>query len=324
MATVVHYLKPPNDLAPLRTALRSDIRLSSSAEGPIPPETEILIAGRPRAADLRACPALRAVVVPWSGIPEETGLLLQEHPHLSLHNLHHNAAPVAELALALLLAASKHLTALDKALRADDWRPRYQPSRALLLQGQTALVLGYGAIGRRVAALCRSLGMTVLAIRRRPDEVDQGPANEVHATEQLASLLPRAKALIVTLPLTPRTSGLIGAAELAALPRNAVLVNVGRAAIIDEEALYEALASGRLLGAGLDVWYRYPREEAERASTPPANFPFSQLDNVVFSPHRAGTTVETESLRLAHLAQLLNAAASGASLPNRVDLQAGY
>jgi phosphoglycerate dehydrogenase-like enzyme len=117
---------------------------------------------------------------------------------------------------------------------------------------------------------------------------------------------------------------LIGERELALLPPDAVLVNVGRGPIVDEAALYHALHEGTLHAAGLDVWYNYPADEASRSHTPPSAYPFHELDNVVMSPHRAGGSDESEMRRMTHLAALLNAAARGDEMPNRVDLQAGY
>ena len=130
--------------------------------------------------------------------------------------------------------------------------------------------------------------------------------------------------LIIALPLTPETEGLIGEMELASLPRGAVLVNVGRGPIIDAEALFNSLSEGHLRGAGLDVWYNYPPDSESQAYTPPADFPFHELDNVVMSPHRGGGSEDTGTLRMIHLADLLNSAARGKPLPNRVDLEAGY
>jgi phosphoglycerate dehydrogenase-like enzyme len=88
--------------------------------------------------------------------------------------------------------------------------------------------------------------------------------------------------------------------------------------------LYLALRDGRLQGAGLDVWYNYPPDEAARINTPPADYPFSELENVVMSPHRAGGTLETGRLRMTHLAKLLNMAARGEPIPNCLDLERGY
>ena len=143
---------------------------------------------------------------------------------------------------------------------------------------------------------------------------------------ELPSLLPGADVLVICLPLTDETRGLIGGSELALMPERAILVNVGRGPIVDESALYHALRDGTLHAAGLDVWYNYPSDEPGRTSTSPSEYPFHELDNVVMSPHRAGAphTPETESLRMRVLAELLNAAARGEPIPNRVDLDLGY
>jgi phosphoglycerate dehydrogenase-like enzyme len=249
-----------------------------------------------------------------------------EFPGITVHNLHHNAQPVAELVMALLLAAAKGIVPLDRSLRADDWTPRYQPSRTLLLSGKTALVLGYGAIGRIVARLCRGLGLEVIATRRQAAVPPQRDAEGtlVAPAAMLHDLLPRTDALLVCVPHTPDTTGLIGAEELALLPAHAVLVNIARGPVVDEAALYHALRERTIHAAGLDVWYHYPDSEEARAHTPPSAYPFHELDNVVMSPHRGGASTETERLRLEHLAVLLNAAAQGEPLPNRVDLGAGY
>jgi phosphoglycerate dehydrogenase-like enzyme len=129
---------------------------------------------------------------------------------------------------------------------------------------------------------------------------------------------------MVCLPHTPETTGFLGARELDLLPEHAVVVNIGRGPIVDEAALYAALREGKIHGAGLDVWYNYPPDEEARAHTPPSDYPFHELDNVVMSPHRGGGSAETDRLRMIHLARLLNAAARGEAMPNRIDLQRGY
>lgn len=272
---------------------------------------DVLVAGTPTREEMEASPALRAVVIPYAGVPARTRELLAEFPGVSLHNLHHNAGPTAETALALMLAAAKRILPIDRALRAHDWRPRYdERARGLGLEGRTAVVLGYGAVGRRIGDACRALGMDVLGLHR-----------ESH--QPLPDVLPRAHVLFVCVPWTPATDGIVGARELALLPDGAVLVNVGRGPLVDEKALYEELRSGRI-AAGLDVWYRYPRTEAEREDTPVSRFPFHEIDNVVMSPHRAGHADTTERLRARHLAELLLAAEQGRAMANRVDLEAGY
>ncbi|MCL7452125.1 MAG: 2-hydroxyacid dehydrogenase [Anaerolineae bacterium] len=323
---LLHRPRGESALEELTARLDPEVTLSLGPELPDPPDYKVMVAGRPERAHVEASPKLRAVVVPWAGIPDTTRQLMHDFPHIALHNLHHNALPVAEHALALLLAAAKFIVPMDRALRSNDWRPRYQPNPSILLEGRTALILGYGAIGQKLGQLCRGLGMEVLGVRRKAPPADAGGSDRVRlfGIEALHRLLPRADALLVCLPHTPETTGLVGARELALLPRQAVLVNVGRGPVVDEEALFSALREGRLHAAGLDVWYQYPEDEAARANTPPASHPFHELPNVVMSPHRAGGSTWTEHLRMVHLARLLNAAARGEPMPNRVDLDAGY
>jgi phosphoglycerate dehydrogenase-like enzyme len=322
MTLTAHLLEDFDEAAliALRAQLDSSVHVTAGAS--IPADAHILIGGRPTREQLSACPVLRALIVPWAGVPETTRDLLHDFPQITLHNLHHNAAATAETALALLLSAARFIVPIDQRLRVNDWSPRYAPSRSIGLHGKTALIVGYGQIGQRVARVCRALEMTVLATRRT--QVEQDGLAEVHPAAELPQLLPRSHALIITAPLTPETRGLIGEKELALLPRGAVLVNVGRGALVAEAALYQALQSGHLGAAGLDVWYNYPPDEAAQSSTPPAHFPFHELDNVVMSPHRGGDEAGIDTLRMQHLAELLNAAARGEELPNRVNLTAGY
>jgi phosphoglycerate dehydrogenase-like enzyme len=326
MALAVHFCHAgilPQPEA-LRAFLDPTIHLTIGPELP-PGPVDILVGGRPTREQL-ALPGVRAVIVPFAGVPEETLALLAEFPHIALHNLHHNDAATAELALALLLAVSRRVLPVDRLLRQHDWTPRYEPPPQLILAGRTALILGYGAIGRRVARALQALDMRVLATRRHQTEPQDDGIATVFPAAALSELLPQAHVLVITLPLTAETKGLIGARELALLPRGAILVNVGRGPIVEEAALYQALVDGHLLGAGLDVWYRYPADEAGRQHTPPSAYPFHELDNVVLSPHRGGMAggEDLERRRLAALAEMLNAAARGQPLPNRVDPVRGY
>ena len=293
------------------------------SDGPdVPTETQILIGGLPTREQL-ASPQLTSLIIPWVGLPAQTRDLLEDFPPVQVHNIHHNAPMVAELAVALLLAAAKFVVPFDRALRRSDWGPRYEETPSVLLSGKTCLILGYGEIGQRVARVCRALGMTILATRLNPHAGDE-TAHEVHPPSALPELLPRANALVVCLPLTPETKGLIAEDELALLPKDAVLVNIGRGRIVDEGALYAALRNRRIAAAGLDVWYNYPADEESRGSTPPSEYPFGELDNVVMSPHRGGSVVETEQLRAEALAEMLQIAAAGQPLPNKIDPDLGY
>jgi len=298
-----------------------NIILTYGDELPSPANYHILIAGRPERKHLIASLNLKTLIIPWAGLPEQTRTLLLEYPNIAVHNIHHNAAPAAEMAITLMFAACKDVVPIDRALRNNDWRPRYRSDRASLLEGKTALILGYGAIGKRIAAICHILGMKVNAIRRRETDLNDRYVN-LYSISDLHRLLKVANVVFVSLPLTPETQGIIGSKELDILPRGTALVNVARGPIIKEKALYDALLANRIK-AGIDVWYEYPKKE-NRNNTNPSKFPFHKLDNVVMTPHLAGHADDTEKLRLSALAELLNLAAANKILPNRVNLSLGY
>jgi len=314
----VHYpsLKAGEHARILRERLPALVRLTDAEETGLD-DAAVLVDGRPTPELLAQLPALRAVVIPWAGVSEVAHGTLSKRPDLAVHNLHHNAAPVTEHAIGLLLAAARGIVPSDQALRAGDWRPRYAESTDPLLSGGNAVVVGAGAIGRRVARALKGLGMKAQLVGRTARE-------GVCSSSELPRLLADCSALILALPLTEASRGLIGAAELALLPDAAVLVNVGRAELCEEDALYDALRGGHLR-AGLDVWYRYPEDEVQRASTMPSRHAFGELPNVVLSPHRAGHGAATPRLRAEALAELLAALAAGeAPRGSRVDLTLGY
>ncbi len=326
MPLSVHWLQPrPESLLPrLSSQLNPAIELTHGFGLPTPAAYQILIANRPQREHLAASPHLRAVILPGAGLDGALQELMREFPSVAVHNLHHNSAAVAEMAIALMLAAAKFIAPIDRTFRRHDWVLPFSPDPAVMLDGKTALILGYGAVGERVAAICCGFGMRVRAIRRRAGFSAAPGGVELHPPEALHRLLPEADALLICLPHTPETDGLIGEKELALLPPRAVLVNVGRGPIVDEAALYHALRDGVLYAAGLDVWYNYPPDAAGRSHTPPSSYPFLELDNVVMSPHRAGRATEAQARRVDDLAAMLNAAARGETIPNRVDLDAGY
>jgi phosphoglycerate dehydrogenase-like enzyme len=324
----VHYHTrlSPEVLDRLRSELEPGIHLTAGVEFPPKPDYQVLVNGTPDLEQLTASLLLNTLVIPYAGVPLKTRQLISDFPNLKVHNLHHNAAPTGEMAVALMLAAAKFLVPIDRTFRQHDWTPRYQPNPSILLAGKHALILGFGHIGQRVALVCRSLGMQVTGIRRHPQQPFLLPGVEARVCPptDLEALLPDCHVLIITLPFTSYTEGMIGARQLSLMPPGGILVNVGRGAIVEQQALFSALQEGRLAAAGLDVWYNYPQDPDHRTHTPPADFPFHHLDNVVMSPHRGGGSQETDLLRMSHLAVLLNALSQGKSETNRVDLQAGY
>jgi phosphoglycerate dehydrogenase-like enzyme len=319
--TNVHILHTPNDeaQAALLAAAGDEVTLTF---GPIEGSGDfsILVAGRPSESDLLASPNLNTLIIPFAGLPAITAERLKDRPDIAVHNLHHNAADTAEMAMALLLACSKNVIPVDRAFREkNDWAP--DVSLGVPLEGKHALILGYGEIGRRLCRGCTGLGMTVTALRKNVSGDEEYPVDRI---DRLQEHLPDTDVLLAAIPGTPDTEGLIGAGELDLLHEHAIVVNVGRGTLIDQEALFNALKDRAIYAAGLDVWFNYPNRSGGEWSGGPADFPFHELDNVVMSPHRGGRVEGTEPHRMRTLADLLNRAAAGEPLPNRVDLNAGY
>lgn len=282
---------------------------------------QILVDGDPPSWALDR-PGLERVVVPYAGIRPSLREAMRERPHLVLHNSHFNAAFVAQHAVALLLACAGRLGRFDRALRSGDWRRGDGPT-SLHLAGRRVLLLGYGAIGRAATPMLHGLGMRLTAVRRRPER-GAGPVPQ-HGIEELPRLLPAADVLIASLPSTPATHGLIDADALAALPDGALVVNVGRGDVLDEDATWAALESGRLAGLGLDVWWRYPEDAASRAATLPSRRPFHLHPDVVLSPHRANAVDDWQRASVRDVFLTLAGIASGADPDrNRVDVEQGY
>lgn len=329
MSEVVTYAQPHSEemLTGLRQVL--DPAKWTLTVGEPTSETAILITGYATPEQIESCPKLRALIIPFAGVPARTRELMLQHPQITVHNLHHNAPETAEVALALLLAVAKNVVPIDASLRRHDWSPRYDPSQAIRLEGKNALVLGFGEIGRRIARACLAIGMDVTAIRKNATDSD---LIQFRTLADLHQCLSDADAILIALPSTPDTKNLLGPAEFKVIKPGAILVNIARAALVDEDSLFEALKSGHLRGAGLDVWYRYPESDATAGymgyadvpaaarQTPPANRPFHELENVVMSPHRGGTSADVEEARVKALAEML----AEDPIPNRVDLDAGY
>jgi phosphoglycerate dehydrogenase-like enzyme len=270
--------------------------------------------------------------VPWAGVDRlDFQLLRRFRP--TLCNSHSNAPCVAEHALALLLAAARAIPQHDRDLRAGFWRrPLAGPNTFLppsTLSGSTVLLLGFGAVGREIAARLAGWNVRLLAVKRSADSTSSEVAAEpshglaaVGGPECLPDFARQADFVIVSLPLTPSTKSLVGHRTLATMKEGSFLVNVGRAETLEEEALYEALASRRIAGAALDTWYRYPSAQ-EPHVLPSARFPFHELENLVLSPHRAGFSRGAHP-HLDGAVENLNRYAASSALQGRVDLDAEY
>jgi D-3-phosphoglycerate dehydrogenase len=195
-----------------------------------------------------------------------------------------NANSVAEQTFALMLAVARQIPAMDRGTREGKW------PRAMLVQleGKTLGVIGLGSIGSRVATLAKAFGMNVLATAWRGDD---GRAAQIGARYvDLETLLRDSDFVSVHLRLTDETRGALSRERIALMKPSAFLVNTARGALVDRDALLDALESGQIAGAGLDVFHEEPVRADDRIVT---------LPNVVLTPHNAGTTEEVIALGLA-------------------------
>jgi phosphoglycerate dehydrogenase-like enzyme len=184
-----------------------------------------------------------------------------------------SAVSIAEHTLALLLAVARHIPQVDAATRRGEWAK----GQSVELRGKTCGVIGLGAIGREFARLAAAIGMRVIGwtIHARPiPGVEMVELGELYRASDVLSL---------HLRLSPQTEGFLGPRQFAQLKPGAILLNTARGGLVDEAPLVEALATGRLGGAGLDVFAREPL---------PAGHPLAALPNVVLTPHCAGVTPE--------------------------------
>ena len=220
---------------------------------------------------------------------------------------------LGEFVLAAILYFAKDFRRMIR----NQMRGIWEPFDVSMVSGKTLGIVGYGSIGRVVAARTRALEMNVLGLRRsvRQQSEKDSVIDQVYESEQLLEMLSRCDYVVVSLPLTAQTRGLIGEAEFAVMKKNAVLINVGRGPTIDELAMIKALSDNRIRAAALDVFDREPL---------PRGHPFYSLENVLLSPHCADHSPDwlNDAMRffLAQVERFRN----GETLSNIVDKTLGY
>jgi phosphoglycerate dehydrogenase-like enzyme len=196
---------------------------------------------------------------------------------------------IAEYVMSALLARHVPLADADARLRRGDWRYRAATLDTIHeeLGGRTLGLLGFGHIGKAIAARAKSFGLQIHVANRSAVPVST-LVDKYFSLNDLGQFWPSVDFIVVSLPQTSETTGIVGAAAFAAMRPNAVIVNVGRGPLVDQQAMFDALSSRRIGGAIIDTWYQYPTPTQKNVL--PSSLPFHTLDNIVMTPHMSGWT----------------------------------
>jgi phosphoglycerate dehydrogenase-like enzyme len=237
---------------------------------------------------------------------------------VTICNVFGHEPAIGEYVIMTMLVLTHRLFEAVTAFRAGSWAASPTFGGGSLhgeVMGRTIGIIGYGRIGREVAERAAGLKCRVLAANRSP-VTDPAPVETVFPLVELDRMLPLCDTVLISCGLAPETKGLIDGRRLALMKPGALLINVARAAIVDEDALYAALKDGRLGGAALDVWWQYPTlDEPERR---PSRRPFHELSNVLITPHNSSSTEASANRRWGVVATNLDRYARGEKLENIV------
>jgi phosphoglycerate dehydrogenase-like enzyme len=265
-------------------------------------------------------PAFRLLHVPGAGLDRIDMTALA--PQTVVANVFEHEIPIAEFVLARLLEWQIRATAMQEAFTPSAWPQLYRHRTPHgELHGRTLGIVGYGRIGQAIATRAAAFGMRVRAVDDRVTEAGPAPDGnaELVPSALLAEVVTGCDVVVLACPLTPTTTGLVDAALLRRMPAHAVLVNISRAEIVEEAALYTALRDGWIGGAILDVWYRYPAQDDPAQDDPaPAAHPFWELPNAWCTPHSSAWTHQLPRRRYAVIAENVNRLVSGEPLRNVV------
>lgn len=248
----------------------------------------------------------------WAGVEGILSPELLEHPAPLTNGRGVFRWPLADWVIGVMLFFAFDLRRVLQQQEQGLWKP----VTGTMLEGQTLGIIGFGAIGKAAAERARPFGMKIAALRRRPGlSTGDTLVDQIYGPGQLRELIAASDYLLLTLPLTAETTGIIGEAEIAAMKPSAVLMNIGRGPVVDEGALIQALQSGAIRGAALDVFNTEPL---------PDGHPFWKMSNVLLSPHTAdrveGFLVPAVECFLENCNRFVN----GLPLLNLVDKRAGY
>lgn len=253
-------------------------------------KVQTLISGEFNRSILKAFPNVEAVIVPYTGL-NKLDIPLMQSKGIKIFNSTAHCHFVAERALALTLAVLGKIVLYDTNLKKGNWSKRTQTDRIswTSLSGKRVAIYGYGLIGKEIQRLMAPFGVEVGIIDYKDRRY-----KDVHVFKRLEELALWSDVFIVAAPLTEETTGRIDETMFAAL-KDKALINIARGAIVNEDALYEALKSDLLKGYGSDVWFQYPT--TAKKTIMPSKHPLESFENVVMTPHCGGFEDTSLALR---------------------------
>ena len=282
------------------------------------PEVDVLVTMVFTAEMGAASRRLKLVQVPGAGLDRIDRSALPIGTWLA--NAYGHEIGIAEYVIGAMLALTRDFARVDASLRQGHWESQWAvstppPAPWPELAGKTLGILGYGRIGQCVARRAQAFDMAVWAIRRDIARSDTHGLAFLGGPDALDEVLRRADYLVLTLSLTEATRSLLGEREFRLMKPTAVQINVARAEIVEEAALYQALAQRTIAGAALDVWYHYPKGSGP---TFPARSAFWELPNVLMTPHVSGWTEGMLEARATLIAENIHRAARRESPVNLI------
>ena len=285
-------------------------------------DVEVIVSTRLSPIVAESAPKLKLLQKTGAGVDDMPFDALKEHTYMA-NTSGSNPIPLAEGAVSLVWALAKRIVP-----RHLSFQTGRESTRGVLLMGKTAGILGMGAIGTEIAKRLKAMDMRVMGLRRERNEElrEELGINWLGGVDELDHLMRESDFLIVTVPLTPDTEGMLGEHEFSLMKEGSYVVNVARAAIIQEKPLYDALKSGKIVGAGIDVWWQPhfwdPLWNVD--GNPASEYPYWELDNVICIAHQIGSSDRQSDASLKIMVENIIRTRDGKPPINQVDKKLRY
>lgn len=292
-------------------------------------KAEIITGWRPNEEYIKEAKNLKLFINPGAGVKHLIKLFkeLNAERKITLVNGHGNSYFTAQHGVALLLSLMNKIVPHHNWMKEGKWRLGDEEAVSIPLRDRKVGLLGYGAINKKIHKFLSGFDVEFHILKRSwyDGEISK---EKKYLPEQLHEFLNEVDTLVIALPDTDETNNLVGAKELEVFGKNknSVLVNIARGAIINEEALYNALKNNNIAGAALDVWYNYNPDAVDDKKYPydSEKFPFHELDNIILSPHRAASPHD-DLKRWDEVIENISRFAKGEKeFINVVDIEKGY